>query len=71
MEAGIFYCALWGDRRTISYNEKITLGLKNHFTEICPDQPELAGMFLVTEPEHLWYWNDEQTGETLCGFQRK
>lgn len=71
VEAGIFYCALWGDRRTISYNEKITQGLKNHFTEICPDQPELAGMFLVTEPEHLWYWNDEQTGETLYGFQRK
>ena len=28
VEAGIFYCALWGDRRTISYNEKITQGLR-------------------------------------------
>ena len=21
------------------------------------------------EPEDLWYWNNEQTGETLCGRQ--
>ena len=35
---------------------------------ICPERKELEGMFRVSEPEDLWYWNNEQTGETVCGI---
>ncbi len=70
VEAGIFYCALWGDDRTEYYNEELFAGLEDLFPRICPDREELSGMFRVTEPENLWYWNNEQTGETCCGFLR-
>ncbi len=68
VEAGIFYCALWGDDRTVRYNGEMFAALENRFPEICPDREELYDMFRVTEPEDLWYWNNEQTGETLCGI---
>ncbi len=68
-EAGIFYCALWGDDRTVTYDRTFLEKLPDFFEKICPDRKELEGMFRVTEPEDLWYWNNEQTGETLCGRQ--
>ena len=70
VEAGIFYCALWGDDRTEYYNEELFAGLEDLFPKICPDRKVLSGMFRVTEPEDLWYWNNGQTGETLCGLLR-
>ena len=48
-------------------SEELFAGLENIFPDICPDRKELFGMFRVTEPENLWYWNNEQTGETLAG----
>ena len=69
VEAGIFYCALWGDDRMVKYDRTFFEKLPDLFEKICPDRKELAGMFRVTEPEDLWYWNNEQTGETLCGRQ--
>ena len=70
VETGIFYCALWGDDRTEYYNEELFAGLEDLFPKICPDRKVLSGMFRVMEPEDLWYWNNEQTGETLCGLLR-
>ncbi len=67
VEAGIFYCALWGDERTEQYREEMFAGCDNLFLRICPGREELSDMFRVTEPADLWYWNNEQTGETLCG----
>ena len=71
VEAGIFYCALWGDERTQSCNETLFEKMPDLFPEICPDQEDLFGMFRVTEPEDLWYWNDEQSGETLYGLEER
>ena len=68
VEAGIFYCALWGDERTVKYNEAFFGDLENLFPAICPERKELAEIFRVSEPEDLWYWNNEQTGETVCGI---
>ena len=68
VEAGIFYCALWGDERTVKYNETFFGDLENLFPVICPERKELAEIFRVSEPEDLWYWNNEQTGETVCGI---
>lgn len=65
---GIFYCALWGDERTVKYNEAFFGDLENLFPAICPERKELAEIFRVSEPEDLWYWNNEQTGETVCGI---
>lgn len=71
VEAGIFYCALWGDDRTAAWQESLFDGLPDLFPQICPESEELFSVIRVTEPENLWYWNNEQTGETLCGFLRK
>ncbi|MDM8124336.1 PEP/pyruvate-binding domain-containing protein [Mediterraneibacter glycyrrhizinilyticus] len=68
VEAGIFYCALWGDERTVKYNEAFFGDLENLFPVICPERKEMAEIFRVSEPEDLWYWNNEQTGETVCGI---
>lgn len=68
VEAGIFYCALWGDERTVKHNEAFFGDLENLFPAICPERKELAEIFRVSEPEDLWYWNNEQTGETVCGI---
>ncbi len=68
VEAGIFYCALWGDERTVKYNEAFFGDLENLFPAICPERKELAEIFRVSEPEDLWYWNNEQAGETVCGI---
>lgn len=62
---------LWGDNRTAAWQESLFDGLPDLFPEICPESAELFSMIRVTEPEDLWYWNNEQTGETLCGFLRK
>ena len=52
-------------------SEELFAGLENIFPDICPDRKELFGMFRVTEPEDLWYCNNEQIGETCCGFLRE
>ena len=67
VEAGIFYCALWGDARTEWYDREFFDGMPDLFPMICPDREDLFGMFRVTESENLWYWNNEQTGETVAG----
>ena len=71
VESDILYCALWNDRRTLRYSEDFFLDLENLFPKICPDFPELTEMFRVTEPEHLYLWNDIVSGKTLCGYMRK
>ena len=68
VESGIFYCALWGDERTVQYNEAFFRNLENLFSVICPERKELAVMFRVSEQEDLLYWHNDQTGETVCGF---
>ena len=67
--AGIVYCALCGVDWSVSFDSRFLEKLPDFFEKICPDRKELEGMFRVTEPEDLWYWNNEQTGETLCGRQ--
>lgn len=37
VEAGIFYCALWGDERTAAWQESLFDGLPDLFPEICPE----------------------------------
>ena len=68
VEAGIFYCALWGDERTECWHMELLEKLPDLFPVICPGKKDLCHMFRVTEPENLWYWNNEQTGETVCGI---
>lgn len=68
VEADIFYCALWGDQRTVWYQESFFRDEPDLFPVICPDRKNLAHMFRVSEPKNLWYWNNERTGETLCGI---
>lgn len=68
VEADIFYCALWGDQRTVWYQESFFRDEPDLFPVICPDRKDLAHMFRVSEPKNLWYWNNERTGETLCGI---
>lgn len=68
VEADIFYCALWGDQRTVWYQESFFRDEPDLFPVICPDRKDLAHIFRVSEPKNLWYWNNERTGETLCGI---
>ena len=35
VEANIFYCAIWNDKRTLKYNPALIQG-PNLFDEICP-----------------------------------
>ena len=68
VESEIFYCAVWGDSRTETYDAGFFGGLPDRFPEICPEQTELFPMFRVTEPEGLFYWNDVMSGICLCGL---
>ena len=68
VEAGIFYCAVWNDRRTLVYNPGLFDGLEDRFSEYCPGMDELAHMFRVTEPEGLRFWLDPVNNEAECGF---
>lgn len=68
VESDIFYCAIWNDRRTPVYREDFFADLPDLFLQICPDLTELSAMFHVYEPEHLYYWNDIKSGQTLCGY---
>ena len=69
VEAGIFYAAVWMDRRTRSYHPELTEKCENVFPAICPDMPELFSMFRVTETAGLYYWNDVMSGKCLCGYR--
>lgn len=68
VEADISYNAIWNDRRTLYYNENIFKGLKNIFSDICPDMEDLFDMFRVSETPGLYYWNDALSARTLCGY---
>ena len=68
VEAGIFYCAIWNDRRTLNYNPALLGSLPNRFAEYCPDMAALAGMISVTEPEGLRFWLDPVNNRAECGF---
>ena len=70
VEAEIFYCAIWNDRRTLKYTPGLLAGLPNKFAEICPNLPELANMFRVTEPEGLCCWLDAVSNRAVCGYKR-
>ena len=70
VEAEIFYCAIWNDKRTLRYDPELLAGLPNKFSEICPNMPELAGMFRVTEPEGLCCWLDAVENKAVCGYKR-
>ena len=70
VEAGIFYSAIWNDERTLVYRESMFRDLPDLFPVICPEKEEIFHIFRVTEPEGLWFWNDEQSGKTLCGYER-
>ena len=70
VEAGIFYAAVWMDRRTRSYHPELTEKCENVFPAICPDMPELFSMFRVTETAGLYYWNDVMSGKCLCGYRQ-
>ncbi len=71
VEADIFYSAIWNDRRTLRYREDFFAALPNRFPQICPDMPDLAPLFCVTEPEGLYYFHDVKSGKTLCGYVKK
>lgn len=71
VEADIFYCALWRNEKTILYKEDFFNSSENLFSVICPERKNLSHIFRVSEPADLWYWNNEQTGETLCGIINK
>ncbi len=68
VEADIFYCAIWNDRRTLLYQERLLEKLPNLFPDICPDMEEMFPLFQVCETPGLFYWNNALSGETLCGF---
>ena len=70
VEANIFYCAIWNDKRTLRYNPGLLSGLPNKFSEMCPNMPELAKMFRVTEPEGLCCWLDAVSNRAVCGYKR-
>ena len=70
VEAEIFYCAIWNDKRTLRYEPELLAGLPNRFSEICPNMPELAKMFRVTEPEGLCCWLDAVENRAVCGYKR-
>ena len=70
VEAGIFYCAVWNDKRTLLYNPSLFDGLENKFAEYCPGMPELAHMFRVVEPEGLRFWLDPVKNQAECGIKR-
>ena len=65
VEANIFYCAIWNDKRTLRYNPGLLSGLPNKFSEICPNMPELAKMFRVTEPERLAMVSGQQPSQAF------
>ena len=69
VEANIFYCAIWNDRRTVSYRPELLAGLENVFLQYCPDAEELAHMFRVTEPSGLHFWLDPVNNRAECGFK--
>lgn len=71
VEADIFYCAIWNDKRTVSFRPELLDGLPDKFLEYCPGMEELAHMFRVTEPEGLHFWLDPVNNLAECGFKRK
>ena len=70
VEAGIFYCAVWNDKRTLIYNPSLLDGEENRFAEYCPDMPELNAMFRVTEPKGLHFWLDPVNNRAELGFKK-
>lgn len=69
VEAEIFYCAIWNDKRTLSYRPELLDELPDKFPEICPNMPELAHMFRVTEPKGLRCWLDAVSNRAVCGYK--
>ena len=69
VEADIFYCAVWNDKRTVIYNCDLLNGLPDKFEEYCPSMDELAKMFRVTEPQGLRFWLDPVNNIAECGFK--
>ena len=68
VEANIFYCAIWNDKRTLKYNPALIQG-PNLFDEICSGMPELSHMFRVTETKGLCCWLDAVANRAVCGFK--
>ena len=68
VEAGIFYCALWGDERTVQYDETFFRDLENLFSVICPERKELEGMFRVSEPKICGIGTMNRPGRLCAGY---
>ena len=47
----------------------IVIELPDKFPEICPNMPELAHMFRVTEPKGLRCWLDAVSNRAVCGYK--
>ena len=66
VEADIFYGAIFGDRRTISYQRDLFAKEKNCFAQICPKRRELEPILRVWEPERVTLWADGVNNRALC-----
>ena len=71
VEAGIFYCAIWNDKRTLSYRPELLADCANLFSDFCPGMDELKSMFRVVEPKGLHFWLDPVNNLAECGFNGK
>ena len=67
VEAEILYTAIFQDKTTLEYHPELFDELPDRFAEICPDDPELAGMITVREPEGYYYWLDSVSGYGVVG----
>ena len=78
VEADMCYSAIFGDQKTIRYEPSLLAeklggsgGLETSgdmFPQICPDNPELAGMIRVWEPPELYFWMDSIANHAVCGW---
>ncbi|MCD7956626.1 MAG: PEP/pyruvate-binding domain-containing protein [Lachnospiraceae bacterium] len=69
VEADIFYGAIFGDRRTISYQRDFFEGQPNLFPQICPDCAELSSIVRVYEAEDMKLWVDGIQNHVICAIQ--
>lgn len=70
VEADIFYCAVWKDRRTISFRPELLDSLPDRFSELCPGFSELAHIFRVVETPGMSLWMDSIDAKCVCGFEK-
>ncbi|MCD7817802.1 MAG: PEP/pyruvate-binding domain-containing protein [Lachnospiraceae bacterium] len=69
VEAGIFYGAIFGDRRTISYHRDYFEKQPNLFAQICPNLAELSSIVRVYSCEGLKLWVDGIENHVICAYE--